>query len=60
MPFRRTWTLYYVREKERSGGFVCDMAYIIRGLGYIKNIKDVENIAIKNYNSVPVKVKDIG
>jgi CzcA family heavy metal efflux pump len=37
-----------------------DMAYIVRGLGYIKNIKDVENIAIKNYNSIPVKVKDIG
>lgn len=37
-----------------------DMSYIIRGLGYIKNIKDVEEIAIKNYNSVPVKVKDIG
>lgn len=37
-----------------------NMAYIIRGLGYIKNIKDVENITIKNYNSVPVKVKDIG
>jgi Cu(I)/Ag(I) efflux system membrane protein CusA/SilA len=29
-------------------------------LGYIKNIKDVEEIAIKNYNAVPVKVKDIG
>ncbi|TDD97082.1 efflux RND transporter permease subunit [Flavobacterium cellulosilyticum] len=37
-----------------------NMAYIIRGLGYIKNIKDVEEIAIKNFNSVPVKVKDIG
>jgi Cu(I)/Ag(I) efflux system membrane protein CusA/SilA len=37
-----------------------NMAYIVRGLGYIKNIKDVEDIAIKNYNSVPVKVKDIG
>jgi Cu(I)/Ag(I) efflux system membrane protein CusA/SilA len=37
-----------------------NMAYIIRGLGYIKNIKDVEDIAIKNYNSVPVRVKDIG
>jgi Cu(I)/Ag(I) efflux system membrane protein CusA/SilA len=37
-----------------------DMAYIVRGLGYIKNIKDVENIAVKNYNSVPVRVKDIG
>lgn len=37
-----------------------DRAYIVRGLGYIKNIEDVENIAIKNYNSVPVKVSDIG
>ncbi|MGG7034963.1 MAG: efflux RND transporter permease subunit [Flavobacterium sp.] len=37
-----------------------DMAYIIRGLGYIKNLKDIENIAIKNYNSIPVRVKDIG
>jgi Cu(I)/Ag(I) efflux system membrane protein CusA/SilA len=24
-----------------------NMAYIVRGLGYIKNIKDVEEIAIK-------------
>lgn len=37
-----------------------NMSYIIRGLGYIKNIKDVEDISIKNYNSIPVKVKDIG
>jgi Cu(I)/Ag(I) efflux system membrane protein CusA/SilA len=35
-------------------------SYIVRGLGYIKNIKNVEDIAIKNYNSVPVKVSDIG
>lgn len=37
-----------------------NMAYIVRGLGYIKNISDVENIAIKNYNAIPVRVKDIG
>jgi Cu(I)/Ag(I) efflux system membrane protein CusA/SilA len=37
-----------------------DMSYIIRGLGYIKNIKDIEDIAVKNYNSIPVRVKDIG
>lgn len=37
-----------------------NMSYIIRGLGYIKNSKDVEGISIKNYNSIPVKVKDIG
>jgi Cu(I)/Ag(I) efflux system membrane protein CusA/SilA len=37
-----------------------NMAYIIRGLGYIKNINDVENIALSNYNGIPVRIKDIG
>jgi CzcA family heavy metal efflux pump len=37
-----------------------DMAYIIRGLGYIKNMDDFSNIAVKNYNSIPVRLKDIG
>lgn len=36
------------------------MAYIIRGLGYIKSKEDVENIALNNYNGIPVRVKDIG
>ena len=36
------------------------MAYIIRGLGYIKNKEDVENIALNNYKGIPVRVKDIG
>ena len=39
---------------------MADMAYIIRGLGYIKNKDDVENIALANYNGIPVRVKDIG
>lgn len=37
-----------------------DMAYIIRGLGYIKDQKDIENIGITNNNGIPVRVKDIG
>jgi CzcA family heavy metal efflux pump len=37
-----------------------DMSYIIRGLGYIKNKEDIENIALSNYNGIPVRVKDIG
>ena len=37
-----------------------DMAYIIRGLGYLKNIEDVENISIGNNNGIPVRVKDVG
>jgi Cu(I)/Ag(I) efflux system membrane protein CusA/SilA len=43
------------RKFEMSG-----MAYIIRGLGYIKNKEDIESIAIGNYSGIPVRVKDIG
>ena len=39
---------------------MANMAYIIRGLGYIKSKEDVENIALSNYNGIPVRVKDIG
>ncbi len=39
---------------------MADMAYIIRGLGYIKSKEDVESIAIKDFNGIPVRVKDIG
>ncbi|MEO6130421.1 MAG: efflux RND transporter permease subunit [Saprospiraceae bacterium] len=37
-----------------------NMAYIIRGLGYIQNKADLENIALANNNGIPVRVKDIG
>ena len=39
---------------------MADMAYIIRGLGYLKSKEDVENIALNNYKGIPVRVKDIG
>lgn len=45
------------------GGGKLEMAgtgYIIRGLGYIKNKEDIENIGVGNYNGIPVRVKDIG
>jgi Cu(I)/Ag(I) efflux system membrane protein CusA/SilA len=37
-----------------------DMAYIIRGLGYVKDKEDIESIALTNYNGIPVRIKDIG
>lgn len=33
--------------------------YIIRGLGYIKNLSDLENSVITVRNNVPVRIKDI-
>jgi CzcA family heavy metal efflux pump len=33
--------------------------YIVRGLGYIKSLQDVENISVGTIKTVPVKVKDI-
>ena len=39
---------------------MADMAYVIRGLGYIKTKEDIENIAVGNNNGIPVRIKDIG
>jgi Cu(I)/Ag(I) efflux system membrane protein CusA/SilA len=36
-----------------------DIGYIIRGLGFIKDIGDIENISIATLNGVPVRIKDI-
>ncbi|MBQ8487562.1 MAG: efflux RND transporter permease subunit [Prevotella sp.] len=33
--------------------------YLIRGLGYIKSLDDLENAAITSRNGVPVRVKDV-
>ncbi|WP_114940175.1 efflux RND transporter permease subunit [Mucilaginibacter endophyticus] len=33
--------------------------YIVRGLGYIKTLSDVENIPVGVINTIPVKIKDI-
>lgn len=37
-----------------------DKAYIVRGLGYIKSINEIENIPISNSNNVPIRIKDVG
>lgn len=36
-----------------------DMGYIVRGLGYIKNLKDVENIPVGRDGTSPILIKDI-
>ncbi|MBS3915627.1 MAG: efflux RND transporter permease subunit [Bacteroidetes bacterium] len=36
-----------------------DIGYIIKGSGYIKDIKEIENIPLRTINSVPVRVKDV-
>lgn len=36
-----------------------DIGYIIKGSGYIKDIREIENIPLKTYNSIPVRVTDV-
>jgi Cu(I)/Ag(I) efflux system membrane protein CusA/SilA len=36
-----------------------DMSYIVRGLGYIKNLADVENIPVGKDGTTPILIKDI-
>lgn len=37
-----------------------NVEYIIRGLGYVKSLEDLENSVVAVRNNVPVRVKDIG
>lgn len=34
-------------------------AYIVRGIGMIKNISDIQQIIVKNLNGVPIYIKDV-
>ena len=36
------------------------MEFLIRGLGFIKSIEDIEDIVVKAHNGVPVFVKNLG
>ena len=45
------------------GGDVLEMSgaeYMIRGLGYLKSLSDLENVPVATKNGVPVLVKDLG
>jgi len=35
------------------------MGYMIRGLGYIQDIQDIEEIAVGSNKSIPIKLKDV-
>src|SRR5690606_11521318 len=35
------------------------MGYMLRGLGYIKDIEDIEQIAVGAYKSIPIQLKDV-
>lgn len=37
-----------------------DIGYIIRGLGFIKDLRQIEEISVATINGVPVRIKDIG
>jgi len=45
-----------------GGGYVEHGAqlYIVRGLGLIKNIDDIQNVAVSTVNGTPILIKDIG
>src|ERR1700754_4716117 len=36
-----------------------DQAYVVRGIGVINNIEEIQNIIIKNVNNVPILARDI-
>lgn len=37
-----------------------DKSYIVRGLGYIKSLGEIESMALSTSNNVPIRIKDVG
>jgi cobalt-zinc-cadmium resistance protein CzcA len=37
-----------------------DLTYVIRGIGLVKNLKDLGNVVVKTENGVPVYLRDLG
>jgi len=52
-----------LKENNRDvGGSIYEMnrmGYMLRGLGYIKDIEDIEQIAVGAYKSIPIQLKDV-
>ncbi len=49
-------------NNNESGGRkfeMSDIGYIIKTSGYLKSIKEIENIPLKNENGIPVKISDV-
>ncbi len=53
-----------VRKSNRDVGAktieINQAEYLVRGLGYVKNIEDIEKAVVAVHDNVPVRVKDIG
>ena len=52
-----------VRESNRDIGAktmeINQAEYLVRGLGYVKSLEDLENAVVKTVNNTPIKVKDV-
>jgi Cu(I)/Ag(I) efflux system membrane protein CusA/SilA len=45
------------------GGRVMELSgaeYMVRGLGYLRSLSDLENVPVANQNGVPVLIRDVG
>ncbi|HEY6394744.1 MAG TPA: CusA/CzcA family heavy metal efflux RND transporter [Candidatus Binataceae bacterium] len=53
-----------VRDSNNEvGGSVLEMTgadYMIRGLGYVRSLADLEQVAVANHNGTPVLIRDLG
>ena len=51
------------KNNVNAGGSVLshgDLSYVIRGIGLVKDLKDLGNVVLKTENDVPVYLKDVG
>ncbi len=62
MNLQQVFTALQNGNVNAGGGYVEHGAqlYIVRGLGLIKNVDDIKNIAVSTVNGTPIFIRDIG
>lgn len=51
------------KSNNEVGGNIVDQnqkSFMVRGLGYLKGVKDIEDVEVGEYNNVPIFIKDVG
>src|SRR6185437_9769273 len=62
LNLQQVFTALQNGNSNAGGGYVehGSELYVVRGLGFVRNISDIENIAVATVNGTPIRIRDVG
>lgn len=62
LNLQQVFTALQNGNSNAGGGYVehGSELYVVRGLGFVRNVADIENIAVATVNGTPIRIRDVG